>query len=158
MLHGLLAGLLLVASGCLDDVPEPVPEVTFTEALAFESLGRGVSARLDTTTAVTVGDAATWSAYQDSLRPLQPFKRVDFAQEMVLLVAEPVPTGGYDLRIEAVERAENSLTVYYLLITPGNDCRPTMGAAVPFQAVRLARSDAPLRVERVTDAYRCTEP
>lgn len=148
--------LLLLGVGC-HDVREPVPEVTLTEALAFEPLGRGLSARLDTTTVVAIHDAARWTAYQDSLRPLQPFKDVSFPQEMVLLVAEPVPAGGYDLRIETVEKGTDSLTVHYLLITPGNDCRPTMGAAMPFQAVRLAQHDAPLRVERTTDAYRCTE-
>ncbi|MDX1545339.1 MAG: hypothetical protein R3247_00035 [Rhodothermales bacterium] len=149
----LLAALTL--PGCLPEAD--VPEVTLAEAFAFEVVGRGLRASLDTTE-VAIRDAATWAAYRDSLRPLQPFDSVDFAQEMVLLAAVPVPSGGYSIEFETVERAGgDSLTAAYILSTPGYDCIPTMGGAVVFQAVRMARIPAPVHFTHQTEAYRCTE-
>ena len=152
----LLGALLLAAAGC-PDAPDDT-EVSIVEAVAFEPLGRGMQARLDTTTMRAIQEAALWTTYQDSLRPLQPFKAVDFEREMVLLAALPVPTGGYDLRFEVVEQAGDTLTARLRLFTPGEDCRITLGAGMVFLAVRLARLDAPLRFEREDEAYRCTEP
>jgi len=153
-----LGALLLTAllAGCLD-VPEAGTEVSVTEALAFEPIGRGMQARLDTTM-IAIRDAATWTAYQDSLHPLQPFKAVDFEREMVLLVALPVPSGGYDVRFQIVEKTDIGLAAGYLLFTPGDDCRVTVGASVVFQAVRLARTDEVPHFTGDREAYRCTEP
>ena len=159
LLHrvALLGSLLLIMllAGCLG-APEQATEVTIAEALAFESLGRGRQARLDSTERA-IRDAATWTVYQDSLRPLQPFKKVNFEQEMVLLAAMPVSTGGYDLRIEVVEQTDEGLTVQYRLFSPGDDCRVTMGVGVVFQAVRLTQSDAPLLFEREQETLHCTD-
>ncbi len=157
-LPALLGWLLLIMllAGCLG-TPEQETEVSIGEALAFESLGRGRQGRLDTTE-LAIRDAATWTAYQDSLRPLQPFKEVNFEQEMVVLAALPVSTGGYDLRIEVVEQTDEGLTVQYRLYSPGDDCRETMGDGVVFQAVRLAQTDGPLRFEREQETLHCTDP
>lgn len=147
--------VVLLLAGCQPE--ETPPTVTLTEAFAFEPLGRGNQARLDTAE-VVLREAATWAAYQDSLRPLQPFETVDFSQEMVLLAAVPVPTGGYSVLFETVEKIADSLAVTYVLSVPGNDCITTMGASVVFQAVRVARSDAPVHFIREAEPYRCTEP
>ena len=153
----LLGSLLLIMllAGCLG-APEQATEVSIAEALAFEPLGRGRQARLDSTERA-IRDAATWTAYQDSLRPLQPFKKVNFEQEMVLLAALPVSTGGYDLRFEIVEQTDEGVIARYRLFSPGNDCRMTMGDGVVFQAVRLAQTDAPLRFEREQETLHCTD-
>ena len=153
----LLGTLLLVAflAGCLG-TPQEDTEVSIAEALAFEPLGRGRQARIDTTEQV-IRDAATWAVYQDSLRPLLPFKEVNFEQEMVLLAALPVTTGGYDLRFEIIERTEEGLTARYRLFTPGDDCRVTMGDGVAFQAVRLAQTDGPLHFEYEEETLHCTD-
>ena len=153
-----LVGSLLLAAllaGCLG-TPEEATEVSIAEALAFEPLGRGRQALIDTTEQI-IRDAATWAAYQDSLRPLLPFKAVDFEQEMVLLAAWPVTTGGYDLRFEVIEQTEEGLTARYRLFTPGEDCRVTMGDGVAFQAVRLAQIDGPLRFEQEQETLHCTD-
>jgi hypothetical protein len=148
--------LVVLVAGC--QLPgERETEVTLTEALAFEPIGRGQSASIDTTTALAIRDAATWAAYQDSLRPAQPFAEVNFEQEMVVLAAVPVPTGGYSVMFETVERSEDGLTAHYILSEPGYDCMTTMGLAVPFQAIRVAQTTDTLRFEQSTEAYRCTE-
>jgi len=148
--------LTVFLAGCFG-TPQQETEVSIAEALAFEPLGRGQRARLDTTE-LAIRDAATWAAYQDSLHPLQPFKEVNFDQEMVLLAALPVPTGGYDVRFEVIERTEEGVTIRYRLFTPADDCRTTMGQGVVFQAVRLANTAAPLHFIREEEAFRCTEP
>ena len=149
--------IMMLMAGCLGTAEQDT-EVSIAEAVAFEPLGRGRQARIDSTElTIAIRDAETWTAYQDSLRPLLPFKEVNFEQEMVLLAALPVTTGGYDLRIEVVERTDEGLTVRYRLFTPGEDCRVTMGEGVVFQAVRLAQSDAPLHFEREHETLHCTE-
>ncbi|HMB91382.1 MAG TPA: protease complex subunit PrcB family protein [Rhodothermales bacterium] len=153
-LFGSLFVVLLVA-GC--QLPgERETEVTLTEALAFEPIGRGQNASLDTTM-VAIREVTMWAVYQDSLRPAQPFAEVNFEQEMVVLVAVPVPSGGYSVMVETVERGEEGLTAHYTLSEPGYDCMTTMGLAVPFQAIRVAKTTDLLRFEQSTEAYRCTE-
>ena len=154
----LLSSLLLTAllAGCFGDAEEDT-EVSIVEALAFEPIGRGVQARIDTTERA-IRDAAAWAAVQDSLRPLRPFEEVNFDQEMILLAAVPVSTGGYSIRFEVVERTDEGVTVRYRLSVPGNDCRTTMGQGVAFQAVRMAHTEGPLHFIREEEPYRCTEP
>ncbi len=147
--------IIMLLAGCLGTAEQDT-EVSIAEAVAFEPLGRGRQARIDST-ARAIRDAETWTTYQDSLRPLLPFKDVNFEQEMVLLAAQPVTTGGYDLRIEVVERTDEGLTIRYRLFTPGEDCRVTMGDGVVFQAVRLAQSDAALHFEREQETLHCTD-
>lgn len=148
--------LVLLVAGCA--LPgERETEVTFAEALAFEPIGRGQTASLDTTATLAIRDAATWAVYQDSLHPARPFEAVNFEQEMVVLVAVPVPSGGYSVTFETVEKDEDGLTAHYILSEPGYDCLITMGKAVPFEAIRVAKTEGPLRFEQVQEAYRCTE-
>ena len=157
-LFALLVAALICSSlaGCLEE-PLPETEVTVTEALAFEPLGRGRQARIDTTERAIL-DANTWKSYQDSLRPLMPFATADFELEMVLLAALPVPTGGYDLRFDVIEDTGEELLARYRLYTPGLDCRPLMGGSVAFHAVRLGRKDMPVRFAREVERVNCTEP
>ncbi len=153
-----LGGFLLLGmlwAGCLGTADETT-EVTIAEALAFEPMGRGRQAEIDTTE-IIIRDLATWTAYQDSLRPLMPFKDVNFEQEMVLLAALPVPSGGYDLRFDIVEQTEDGLTARYRLFTPDTDCRVTMGAGVAFQVIRLAQKEGPLHFERELETLNCTD-
>ncbi|MFQ5571851.1 MAG: hypothetical protein ACE5G0_19405 [Rhodothermales bacterium] len=153
----LFSSLLPVVAliGC-GPAPEDQTEVTIAEAFAFESLGWGQRATLDTTE-IAIRDTETWGTYQAALRPLMPFEEVDFMQEMVLLAAVPVPSGGYSVRFELVEKANDTLTVHYVLSEPAYDCLTTVGDAVVFQAVRLAQTDGAIRFERSYESYRCTE-
>ncbi len=147
--------VLFVIAGCFgaaDDV-----EVTVSRALAFEPLGRGRQALLDSTERV-IKDAAEWEALNDSLRPILRLGQVDFELEMVMLAAVPVPTGGYDLRFEVIDETADGLTAGYRVFVPGADCRTTLGEGVVFQAIRLARTNAPVTFVKETETLRCTEP
>jgi len=150
-----VCALFVAGSGCLGP-SGPATEISFTAALSFAPLGRGTNARIDTTERI-VEEADIWTVYQDSLRPIQPFKPVNFDQEMVVLAALPVPSGGYDLRFESIEIAETGATAYYRLYVPGRDCRVTVGPGVVFQAVRVARTELSFTFEREEETIRCTE-
>lgn len=147
---------LLAVTGCFNP-PAEETEVSIAEALAFEPIGWGLQARLDTTE-IVIRDSTTWVTYQDSLRPLRPFRKINFQQEMVLLAALPVPTGGYSIRFQVVEKHADSLAARYLVSIPDDDCLTTMGASVVFQAVRMAKMDNPLSFVREQEADRCTDP
>lgn len=144
----------LLLTGCLP--PEQETEITISHVVSFVPLGRGSQARMDTTERV-IYDQATWDTYTESLQPLQAFKPVDFETEMVLLAALPVPTGGYDLRFEVIEEIRGQVVARYRLFVPGVDCREIIGDTVPFQAVRVARTETPVRFERELENVRCME-
>lgn len=144
----------LLLAGCLP--PEQETEITISQVVSFVPLGRGSQARMDTTERV-IYDQATWDAHMESLQPLQPFKPVDFETEMVFLAALPVPTGGYDLRFELIEEMPDQIVARYRLFTPGVDCREIIGDTVPFQAVRVAHRETPVRFERELEAVHCME-
>lgn len=144
----------LLLTGCLP--PEQATEITISQLVSFVPLGRGSQARIDTTEQV-IYDQATWDTYTASLQPLQAFKPVDFGTEMVLLAALPVPTGGYDLRFEVIEETPGQLVARYTLFAPGVDCREIIGDTVPFQAVRVARRETPVRFDRELENVRCME-
>ena len=149
--------ILLVALIACTVPQEPETEVTITEGISFATLGRGILADVGDAE-IVVRDAAVWSAYADSLRPLAPFDSVRFEQEMVLLVSLQVPASGYDLRIEALERTTNEIIVEYRVYEPGEDCRNTVGEGTIFHAVRLPRSAHPLRFVAEHETLRCTKP
>jgi hypothetical protein len=147
--------LALFAFAC-SDAPEPAAEpAPPPDTLAFALLGQGQFARLDTTERV-VRDAAAWQALRDSLRPAVPFDSVDFTEEMLLLVAVPAPGGGYTIEFQRIEQAEEGWQARYILAEPGADCLTAQAQAVPFQVVRLPRTDTPIHFDRRHELYRCT--
>ena len=150
----LLSGLVSIS--CMPKQSgEPEPEI-LPELLQFAHVGRGRQARVDTTFRL-IADPATWAAYQDSLQPIQPFEKVEFSREMILLAALPVPTGGYDLRIEFVEFLSDTITVNYRLFLPGADCRNAEAPGVVFDVARLGRIEGELRFLREQESLKCTE-
>jgi len=125
--------------------------------LPFEEVGRGRNATTDTLHRAILS-LAEWQALSDSLYPLVPFKTVDFELEMLLIAALPVPSGGFDLRFEEVEDAQDTLIARYRLYTPGADCRITMAPGNVFQVVRLTHRTTPVTFERTEESADCTEP
>ncbi len=123
--------------------------------MAFTRLGQGQHASLRDTTEQVIRDATAWAALADSLRPVMPFDSVDFSNQVLLLAAVPVPSGGYNLGFEEVNRVGDEIVASYVLMQPGEDCATTMALATPFQVIRLPRPDLPIRFERTTEAYSC---
>ncbi len=146
----------LLSTGCAHEQAGETEPEDFPEFLQFARLGRGIQAHIDTTLRL-ISDPAVWTAYQDSLQPIIPFEAVDFLREMVLLAALPVPTGGYDLRIEYVEALNDTITVTYRLFMPGTDCRNADAPGVVFDVARLEYKEGVLRFVQEREFLKCTE-
>ena len=152
-----LVVVLLVLGGCdrtsgEGQVAEAEPEPM---AFYFESFERGQRAAFSDTTTLAIRDAETWAAYQDQLRPMEPFAPVDFTQSMILLAAVPTPAGGYFIEFESVEKVGEEIVASYLLTAPGRDCLVIPAPAMPYEVVLTRRDEAPVRFEHRTTTYPC---
>ena len=150
----LLTGLLSI--GCVPEQTDEFGDDDFPDMLSFVHVGRGRQARVDTTLRL-ITDPVVWTAYQDSLQPILPFEEVDFSREAVLLIARPVPTGGYDLRIDFVESLKDTITVAYILFRPGADCRTADAPGVVFDVARMKITEGELRFVEERETVKCTE-
>ena len=153
-----IAGLL-VLGGCNrtseGELPAVEPEEAEPTAFYFESFARGPHAAFSDTTTLVIRDEATWAAYQDQLRAVQPAEPIDFTQTMVLLAAVPTSAGGYFIEFESVEKAGEEIVASYLLTAPGRDCLVIPAPAMPYEVVLTRRDEAPVRFEQRTTTYPC---
>jgi len=131
-------------------------EEDLASLIPFGSVGRGMQASIDTTIAITITDPSMWSAYRDSLQSLQAFRSVDFQLETLLLAAVKVNSGGYDLRFELVESLRDTLVATYRLYIPGSDCRPSYASGIPFEVIRVPRTQHTVRFVEIIEALNCT--
>jgi len=136
--------------------PEAEVVVEDTEFLPFENIGLGPNSTLPDTTEVVLRTEAEWDAYRSRLHSVGPFKKVDFTQEMVVLVAVPSPSGGYGVEVETVEQKGDTVMVSYVLYGPDKDCIPVEGRAVPYQAVKVRRAEGTVRFTHRTETLPCT--
>lgn len=105
-------------------------------------------------TTLVVRDGAAWTAAWARLHgggepPAAP-PAVDFAREMVLVVAlGERPSGGHDVAIDAVTPdGAGGATVAYTAREPGEGCLSTQALTSPAVAVRVARVAGAVRFER----------
>lgn len=145
----------LFINGCL--LRQGEVEVSLElEPLYFEEIGRGQNALIKDTTELAIYDEEVWLAYADSLYPLAPFKDVDFSQTFVILVAVPQVTSGYDIEFISVDKANDSLSVNYILNEPGEDCLEAAALTVPFSAVLVRRAEGSVTFIRTREDYPCS--
>ena len=148
----LTAGLLFGGcNGAPEAVEEPLPE-----PVLFSAIGYGQYASLKDTLEIVIRDQETWAAWQDSLRPVAPFRSVDFSQAMVLLVALPQSTSGYAVSLLSLNRMDTVLVAEYLVEVPSEDCLTAAAESVPFQAALTPATEWPIRFSRLEEEYRCT--
>jgi hypothetical protein len=89
-----------------------------------------------------------WPALSGSAAGASPtaLPPVDFAREMALVAAMGRRnTGGYEIRIQSVERAENGLVVRVTESSPGPTCGTGAALSAPADVVVVPRSDLPVR-------------
>ncbi len=148
----LMAGLLF--GGCNGEpeaVEEPLPE-----PVLFSAIGYGQYGALKDTLEIVIRDQETWAVWQDSLRPVAPFRSVDFSQAIVLLAALPQITSGHAVSFLSLDRMDTVLVAEYLVEIPSDDCLTSAAESVPFQAVLTPATDLPIRFKRLEEEYRCT--
>ena len=148
----LTAGLL----GCAaPESPTPPP----VEVLDFSVVGQGQYADLDTMALATervVREQAVWDSLASSLRPSQPFRTVTLEGDVLLLAAVPARGTGYSVGFEDVERIGDEVVARYVVTTPGEDCPSSPLFVMPFQVIRIAQPDVPIRFDAVQEPYPCT--
>jgi len=143
-----LAGLM---AGCGGEGPTPEP-------IFFESLGTGVSATFDAdTTEVVVRTAEAWAAIREEMRPPQPFRSVNFDEDMVVVLARQADSGGYSVDVRRVERVGDEVVVRYVWGVPEPECITIQGETTPFRVVAFERVEgAEVRFESRRQIYRCS--
>jgi len=114
--------------------------------------------RIDTTRRrVTIADAATWTAFWSSLIPdpqaTGPAPTVDFSREMVIAAVMPLrPSSGYRIAIERVTEFADRIEAEVVERSPAPGCVTLTVITRPFDVVRVARRDKPVRfVERTVE-------
>jgi hypothetical protein len=150
-----LAALVLLITGC---DPQPRSDDFFPDgvALYFEPIGSGHRGALRDSVEIAFHDEEAWGVYRDSLRPVAPFRPVDFDQAIVVLVALPQETSGHSIEIVSVEEVDSVTVVEYFVHAPDDDCLMGVAEAVPFQAVLVRRTELPVTFKRTMEYYRCT--
>lgn len=144
---------LLLFMGCGEDKPRVEEEGV--EPVEFEVVGRGRNAQIQATTEVRISDPEEWQAYTDSLTALGELNEVDFEEQDVLLMAVPVPTGGYDLSVSTIERVDAHIRVEYIIDEPGEDCLTAQVMLTPFVAIAVEKRDEEIQYYRTRSTYSC---
>jgi hypothetical protein len=115
--------------------------------------------RLEERARVVVRDAAEWTRYRDLLAGAPggaPPPTVDFERDMVIVVAlGQRPTGGYEIEVSQVVRADTLLTVTVTETTPGRSCMTTQAFTAPAVAVRVPRFVGQVRFSEVQRTREC---
>lgn len=86
-----------------------------------------------------------WSELVSVIAPTPPVPAVDFERDMLVVAAMGTrPTGGYEIRIEAVYRADDQLYVVVEETSPASGCIVTQALTAPVAGVRIERSSLPV--------------
>lgn len=87
-----------------------------------------------------------WAQVAGQRTPAPPIPAVDFAEEMVLVAAMGRRgTGGYSIAIDRVQRDDEAIVATVVETSPGPGCMLTQALTAPVTAVKLPRSDLPVR-------------
>ena len=96
---------------------------------------------------------ATWTAIWSRQEPPPDVPAVDFAGEMVVVVALGArPSGGHAIVVDSATLHGGTLVVHVRASAPGPRCAVTGAFTAPVDAARLPRHDGPIEFrERVED-------
>lgn len=161
-----IATVVLVAACEPAPEQEPVAAPTATIAmvrLAADSGTFAMNSGYETPATLVIRDssawAAAWSTIQLGVEPPAAMPAVDFAREMLVLVAiGQQPNGGhsvvitsstYDSTGAVVVRAEHA--------TPGSSCMNTMALVQPVDVARIPQTDATVRFEVTPMTRECPQ-
>ena len=155
-----LAAAALFAAACgssdataPDEAADATPRALDVARFPALEIARA-SASADARQRVTITTDAAWRAFWAGLVPDPraggPAAPVDFAREMVIAAVMPIqPSAGSSLDIEKVTEFADHIEAEVVERTPGRDCFSATVVTRPFDVVRVARRDKPVRfVER----------
>lgn len=124
--------------------------------LYYEMVGFGQSTAIVDTIETVIRDNESLRAFEQQLKVSHPFRNVDFDQAVVLLVAVPVPTGGYSVEFATIDQFEDGVVAQYIVSAPGSDCITPMGQSAPYVAALIPRTENEIRFEHQTEEIPCT--
>ena len=156
----LAAAAMLIAAACgsgdataPDAASDATPRALDVARFPALEVARA-SASADARQRVTITDDAAGRAFWAGLVPDPraggPAAPVDFAREMVIAAVMPIqPSAGSSLDIEKVTEFADHIEAEVVERTPGRECFSATVVTRPFDVVRVARRDKPVRfVER----------
>ncbi len=157
------AALAVAACGSSEaTAPDTTPQsLEFARFPTLEAARANASA--STRQRVTITDASTWQTFWAGLVPDPraggPAASVDFSHEMVIAAVMPIqPSAGSSLDIEKVTEYADHLEAEVVERTPGPDCFTAAVITRPFDVVRVARRDKPVRFTERTVVTSCASP
>jgi hypothetical protein len=115
--------------------------------------------RLEASARVVIRSPTEWTRYQELLGGAPdgaPVPAVDFERDMVILVAMGQrPTGGYQIEVSQVVRADTLLTATVTETAPGRSCMTTQAFTAPAVAVRVPRFAGQVRFREIRRTRDC---
>ena len=109
---------------------------------------------------LVVRDPAAWAEIRAAIwkgqSPLPELPQVDFAREMLVVVAlGERPTGGYGILVDSAVATPGRLEIWIRTIGPGPGCFVTQALTQPVDIARLPRSERVVRFHDRTEERAC---
>lgn len=125
---------------------EPVPVVRFAGSDGSFVGNSGYATATNIVIADSTGWAAAWATLHSGVQPQPPIVNVDFAREMVLLVAiGQQPNLGHGVRITGAERTDSGIVVHALHHKAHPTCGTGQALTEPADIARMAKTDLAVR-------------
>lgn len=125
------------------------------EVLYFEPVAMGHNGSVRDTMEVVFTEPSEFQDAVANLNLLGPIGDIDFSQTMVGLIAIPTESGGYVVQVKSIEKTGNQIVVSYEFSTPGQDCMTIQALSLPFQIVKMKRSEGEITFNRITKRSSC---
>jgi hypothetical protein len=160
------AALLLIALasgvlGCTQPLaPEPLTTPVPVVRLRAEPYPLTFSSGLTQPQRLVIRDPAAWTEVWAAVwlrhSPLPELPQVDFAREMLVVVAlGERPTGGYGILVDSAAAKPGGLTIWVRTISPGPGCAVTPAVSQPVDIARLPRSEGVVRFQDRSEEHAC---
>jgi hypothetical protein len=118
-------------------------------AIPFSTVAKGFASGVVEPVQVVIRDRDEWIAFwgRHTRAQVNPPSAppVDFSGEMIVgIFMGERATGGYEIEITKVERAESRLRIYYRTKNPDPGAMLTQALTQPYHLIKLSRDDGPL--------------
>lgn len=123
-------------------------EDNVSQVLETEQLAQGGNSQVRAERMTVIRDEQALDRVWSEIAPRGDRPAVDFEQDMVLAVfMGERRTGGYQIRVEEVQREGEGIRVGVRMRAPGPNCMTTQALTQPYQIVRLPRVDGPVEFD-----------